>query len=165
MSDPTPIKGRKADTSGGRTRYRTIWISDIHLGTRGCNARMLIDFLDHKYLNIFIAYPSAENIALHILTIIKGLKKSTGGMDIEVSVSETPATWAHAVLSQVGLDFDIAGSHALLRSEEGYGFAEPKEVTTLTPLANAWLEEYKNIVRGIINRIQDSSPSGQNRSN
>jgi UDP-2,3-diacylglucosamine pyrophosphatase LpxH len=30
-----------------RTRYRTIWISDVHLGTRGCNAEMLIDFLDH----------------------------------------------------------------------------------------------------------------------
>jgi UDP-2,3-diacylglucosamine pyrophosphatase LpxH len=30
----------------GRRKYRTIWISDIHLGTRGCNARMLIDFLD-----------------------------------------------------------------------------------------------------------------------
>src|SRR6187397_2837231 len=29
-----------------RRRYRTIWISDIHLGTRGCNAEMLIDFLD-----------------------------------------------------------------------------------------------------------------------
>jgi UDP-2,3-diacylglucosamine pyrophosphatase LpxH len=31
---------------GQRRRYRTIWISDIHLGTRGCNAAMLIDFLD-----------------------------------------------------------------------------------------------------------------------
>ncbi len=30
-----------------RRKYRTIWISDIHLGTRGCNAGMLIDFLDH----------------------------------------------------------------------------------------------------------------------
>ncbi len=30
-----------------RRRYRTIWISDVHLGTRGCNARLLIDFLDH----------------------------------------------------------------------------------------------------------------------
>ena len=30
-----------------RRRYRTIWISDIHLGTRGCNDRMLLDFLDH----------------------------------------------------------------------------------------------------------------------
>jgi UDP-2,3-diacylglucosamine pyrophosphatase LpxH len=30
-----------------RRRFRTIWISDIHLGTRGCNAQLLIDFLDH----------------------------------------------------------------------------------------------------------------------
>ncbi|MEM6266597.1 MAG: UDP-2,3-diacylglucosamine diphosphatase [Pseudomonadota bacterium] len=29
-----------------RKRYRTIWISDVHLGTKGCNAEMLIDFLD-----------------------------------------------------------------------------------------------------------------------
>lgn len=33
-------------TDRTRRRYRTIWISDIHLGTRGCNAKMLIDFLD-----------------------------------------------------------------------------------------------------------------------
>jgi len=34
--------------SGERRRhYRTIWISDIHLGTRGCNADLLLDFLDH----------------------------------------------------------------------------------------------------------------------
>lgn len=32
---------------GERRRFRTIWISDVHLGTRGCNAGMLIDFLDH----------------------------------------------------------------------------------------------------------------------
>ncbi|MFC4845555.1 UDP-2,3-diacylglucosamine diphosphatase [Hephaestia sp. GCM10023244] len=30
-----------------RRRYRTIWISDVHLGTRGCNDALLIDFLDH----------------------------------------------------------------------------------------------------------------------
>jgi UDP-2,3-diacylglucosamine pyrophosphatase LpxH len=30
-----------------RRRYRTIWISDVHLGTKGCNAELLIDFLDH----------------------------------------------------------------------------------------------------------------------
>ncbi|WP_373489229.1 UDP-2,3-diacylglucosamine diphosphatase [Blastomonas sp.] len=29
-----------------RRSYRTIWISDVHLGTKGCNAEMLIDFLD-----------------------------------------------------------------------------------------------------------------------
>ena len=28
-----------------RTHYRTIWISDIHLGTPGCNAELLMDFL------------------------------------------------------------------------------------------------------------------------
>ena len=28
-----------------RTRYRTVFISDIHLGTAGCNAEMLLDFL------------------------------------------------------------------------------------------------------------------------
>jgi UDP-2,3-diacylglucosamine pyrophosphatase LpxH len=28
-----------------KRRYRTVWISDIHLGTRGCNATMLVDFL------------------------------------------------------------------------------------------------------------------------
>lgn len=26
-------------------RYRTVWISDVHLGFRGCNAEMLLDFL------------------------------------------------------------------------------------------------------------------------
>ncbi|WP_120076269.1 UDP-2,3-diacylglucosamine diphosphatase [Aurantiacibacter odishensis] len=30
----------------GRRKYRTIWISDIHLGTKGCNADLLVDFLD-----------------------------------------------------------------------------------------------------------------------
>ena len=28
-------------------RYRAIWISDIHLGTRGCKAEFLLDFLKH----------------------------------------------------------------------------------------------------------------------
>lgn len=30
----------------GRRKFRTIWISDVHLGTKGCNAELLIDFLD-----------------------------------------------------------------------------------------------------------------------
>lgn len=30
----------------GRRTFRTIWISDVHLGTKGCNAELLIDFLD-----------------------------------------------------------------------------------------------------------------------
>jgi UDP-2,3-diacylglucosamine pyrophosphatase LpxH len=28
-----------------RLKYRTIWISDLHLGTRGCKAEVLLDFL------------------------------------------------------------------------------------------------------------------------
>src|ERR1700741_4487544 len=28
-------------------RYRAIWISDVHLGTRGCKADFLLDFLKH----------------------------------------------------------------------------------------------------------------------
>lgn len=28
-------------------RYRTIWISDVHLGTKGCRAELLLDFLKH----------------------------------------------------------------------------------------------------------------------
>ena len=28
-----------------KRKFRTIWISDVHLGTRGCNAEMLVDFL------------------------------------------------------------------------------------------------------------------------
>ncbi len=38
---------RPEEPVGERRRYRTVWISDVHLGTRGCNADMLIDFLDH----------------------------------------------------------------------------------------------------------------------
>lgn len=39
---------RNVGPSGApRRRYRTIFISDVHLGTRGCNDRLLIDFLDH----------------------------------------------------------------------------------------------------------------------
>ena len=34
-------------TIGERRRFRTIWISDVHLGTKGCNHELLIDFLDH----------------------------------------------------------------------------------------------------------------------
>lgn len=28
-----------------KRKYRTVWISDVHLGTRGCNAALLVDFL------------------------------------------------------------------------------------------------------------------------
>lgn len=31
--------------ASAKRRYRTVWISDVHLGTRGCNAAYLLDFL------------------------------------------------------------------------------------------------------------------------
>ena len=37
LPEPVPFRPKK--------RYRTVWISDVHLGTRGCNAAMLVDFL------------------------------------------------------------------------------------------------------------------------
>jgi len=35
-------------TEDGVKRYRSIWLSDIHLGTRGCQAENLLDFLKHN---------------------------------------------------------------------------------------------------------------------
>jgi len=40
------VPERSVKDGRSRLHYRTIWISDIHLGTKGCNAEMLIDFLD-----------------------------------------------------------------------------------------------------------------------
>jgi UDP-2,3-diacylglucosamine pyrophosphatase LpxH len=43
-----PSRPNQLEPAGGqRRRFRTIWISDVHLGTKGCNAELLIDFLDH----------------------------------------------------------------------------------------------------------------------
>src|SRR5215470_12291240 len=35
------------DDGDGVHRYRSIWISDVHLGTKVCKARILLDFLKH----------------------------------------------------------------------------------------------------------------------
>ena len=32
-------------TTSSKRRPRTIWISDVHLGTRGCQAALLLNFL------------------------------------------------------------------------------------------------------------------------
>jgi UDP-2,3-diacylglucosamine pyrophosphatase LpxH len=36
---------RRAGKNAGKTHYRAIWISDVHLGTPGCKAEHLVDFL------------------------------------------------------------------------------------------------------------------------
>ncbi len=35
------------NTPAAAPRYRTVWISDVHLGTHGCQAEALVDFLKH----------------------------------------------------------------------------------------------------------------------
>ena len=37
-----------ADSGRPPRHHRTLWISDIHLGTAGCQARYLLDFLKHN---------------------------------------------------------------------------------------------------------------------
>ncbi len=44
---PKPPSPMRDDEDTGRLRFRTIWISDLHLGTVGCQARLLLDFLRH----------------------------------------------------------------------------------------------------------------------
>jgi UDP-2,3-diacylglucosamine pyrophosphatase LpxH len=43
MNAPLPVP-LSIDTNSPR-HYRTIWISDVHLGTAGCKAKFLLDFL------------------------------------------------------------------------------------------------------------------------
>jgi UDP-2,3-diacylglucosamine pyrophosphatase LpxH len=45
--DPRHQPAVPEQATRGRRRFRTIWISDVHLGTKGCNADLLIDFLDN----------------------------------------------------------------------------------------------------------------------
>lgn len=49
--EEAPVPGRRHWRSGdaliprGKLKFRTVWISDTHLGTAGCNAELLHDFL------------------------------------------------------------------------------------------------------------------------
>jgi UDP-2,3-diacylglucosamine pyrophosphatase LpxH len=48
MGKPTPpswLFNPEPKSFQPKRKYRTVWISDIHLGTKGCNAEMLVDFL------------------------------------------------------------------------------------------------------------------------
>ncbi|MBV9509948.1 MAG: UDP-2,3-diacylglucosamine diphosphatase [Caulobacteraceae bacterium] len=46
MSAETPDSHKSASDAPIR-RYRTVFISDVHLGTRGCQAELLLDFIRH----------------------------------------------------------------------------------------------------------------------
>ena len=43
----SPPPGKDGDEGEGSLRVRTAWISDVHLGTPGCQADALLDFLKH----------------------------------------------------------------------------------------------------------------------
>ncbi|WP_175816180.1 UDP-2,3-diacylglucosamine diphosphatase [Burkholderia diffusa] len=48
-SEPTAAHARQHDDpEPSAHRYRTIWLSDIHLGSSGCQAPYLLDFLRHN---------------------------------------------------------------------------------------------------------------------
>jgi UDP-2,3-diacylglucosamine pyrophosphatase LpxH len=47
--------GKSSGDFPGPRRYRAAWISDAHLGTRGCNATALLDFLrEHDFGTLYI---------------------------------------------------------------------------------------------------------------
>jgi len=46
MAGPAYTSGRTKEDAVPATWYRTIWLSDVHLGTRGSKAQALLDFLD-----------------------------------------------------------------------------------------------------------------------
>ncbi|MEX3548421.1 MAG: UDP-2,3-diacylglucosamine diphosphatase [Burkholderia sp.] len=45
---PPASAGHHDESDGPAHRYRTIWLSDIHLGTSGCQVPYLLDFLRHN---------------------------------------------------------------------------------------------------------------------
>jgi len=94
-----------------KARHRTVWISDVHLGTRGCKAEMLVDFLRSF---------EAERLYL-VGDIIDGwsLKKGWFWPDAHNEVVRRVLKMAHRG-TQVVL---IVGNHdELLRDYAGFGF-------------------------------------------
>jgi hypothetical protein len=45
LSCPAFLSEDDERTASGKLKLRTVWISDVHLGTPGCNADLLLDFL------------------------------------------------------------------------------------------------------------------------
>lgn len=48
MNYRLPLQKEMLEERPPKTRYRTIWISDTHLGTPGCQATSLLSFLKHN---------------------------------------------------------------------------------------------------------------------
>lgn len=76
-----------------KTHYRTVWISDVHLGSAACKAEMLLDFLSSfKCDNLFLVGDIIDGWALkrrisqvpqsHLNVIRKILSKSKNGTQV-----------------------------------------------------------------------------------
>jgi UDP-2,3-diacylglucosamine pyrophosphatase LpxH len=103
LPDPRPFRPKR--------RHRTVWISDVHLGTRGCNAMLLVDFLR-----------SIECETLYLVgDIVDGwrLKKGWYWPDAHNEVVRRLLKMAHAGTRVVF----IAGNHdEMLRDYAGMSF-------------------------------------------
>jgi len=104
-TEPEP---RAAETGQVR-RYRSIWISDVHLGTRGCKARILLDFLKHtdsKHLYLVGDIVDGQQLARswywlqsHNDVVQKLLRKARKG----TKVVYIPGNHDHIVRSYLGV--------------------------------------------------------------
>ena len=94
-----------------KSKFRTIWISDIHLGTKGCNADLLLDFLH-----------SVECETLYLVgDIIDGwrLKKGWYWPDSHNEVVRRILKIAHKGTRVV---FIVGNHDEMLREYAGFGF-------------------------------------------
>lgn len=93
------------------TKYKTVWISDVHLGTKGCRADMLHDFLksfhcDTLYLvgDIIDGWRMRKNIYFpqsHVDVVRKVLSKATHGTRVIY------VTGNHDEFLRLYADFDL----------------------------------------------------------
>lgn len=115
----SPEKGaKKSDNADGssrpkrhKRRLRTIFLSDIHLGTRGCRADILLDFLrHHEAAQIYLVGDIVDGWRLqkswywpkeHSDFVRKLLKRAARGVDIVY----IPGNHDEAFRDYVGLDF------------------------------------------------------------
>src|SRR5262245_62593434 len=108
---PTLVVPLEAEEHAQKHRFRAIWISDVHLGTKGCKARILLDFLKHtrsKYLYLVGDIVDGQQLARswywpqsHNDVVQKLLRKARKG----VEVVYVPGNHDHVVRAYSGLMF------------------------------------------------------------
>ncbi len=130
-ADPSPNRSEPRMTP--RQRYRTIWISDVHLGTREAKAPFLLDFLRHHvadrlYLvgDVFDGWalqrswywPASHNDVLQVL-----LRRARSGTNI----TYIPGNHDEAARAFPGLDF----GGTVVQSQARHTTADGRELLIL----------------------------------